>query len=328
MGKPIVMGRRTWDSIGRPLPGRLNVVITRQAAYAAAGATVVPSLDAALAAAGSVEEVCVIGGGEIYRLALPITSRIHLTRIDATVPADTFFPAAGSAGMARGWLRSAPRGRPARLRLQLHRAATNVARVRPSGHAFNTDRRGCLVAPHPRPRWRACAAWSRRRHRPRTLRGRRSWRARDDRARRSETDCEPIACPTARAAPGSPSDAAIAPYVVVWPGGTARAAAYARRSNAGVSSRSSAMKPRSGLSPRNSATIASIACWTAGGGGASGAPWLRDCSRERVPVSSASGNCTAVRPRALQATPHRPRVVWKHAIPIVCISRANCSGMR
>jgi dihydrofolate reductase len=93
MGKPIVMGRRTWDSIGRPLPGRLNVVITRQAAYAAAGATVVPSLDAALAAAGSVEEVCVIGGGEIYRLALPITSRIHLTRIDATVPADTFFPA-------------------------------------------------------------------------------------------------------------------------------------------------------------------------------------------------------------------------------------------
>src|SRR5512140_341692 len=93
MGKPIVMGRKTWDSIGRPLPGRLNVVITRQAGYAAAGVTIVPSLEAALAAAGQAEEICVIGGAEIYRQALPMTERIHLTRIHAKVPADTFFPA-------------------------------------------------------------------------------------------------------------------------------------------------------------------------------------------------------------------------------------------
>ena len=92
MGKPIVMGRKTWDSIGRPLPGRQNIVITRQAGYAAAGVTIVRSLAAALAAAGKAEEVCVIGGAEIYRLALPMTERIHLTRIHATVPADTFFP--------------------------------------------------------------------------------------------------------------------------------------------------------------------------------------------------------------------------------------------
>jgi dihydrofolate reductase len=92
MGKPILMGRKTWESIGRPLPGRLNVVITRQPGLTAAGATVVPSLDDALAAAGDVDEVCVIGGAEIYRLALPLTNRIHLTRVHATVPADTFFP--------------------------------------------------------------------------------------------------------------------------------------------------------------------------------------------------------------------------------------------
>jgi dihydrofolate reductase len=92
-GKPIVMGRKTWESIGRPLPGRLSIVITRQPGYAAAGAMVVPSLDDAVAAAGNVDEVCIIGGAEIYRLALPRTNRLHLTRIHATVPADTFFPA-------------------------------------------------------------------------------------------------------------------------------------------------------------------------------------------------------------------------------------------
>ena len=92
MGKPIVMGRKTWHSIGRPLPGRQNIVITRQAGYAAVGATIVPSLAAALAASGKAEEVCVIGGAEIYRQALPMTERIHLTRIHATVPADRFFP--------------------------------------------------------------------------------------------------------------------------------------------------------------------------------------------------------------------------------------------
>ena len=93
MGKPVVMGRRTWASIGRPLPGRQNIVVTRQDGFVAPGATVVGSLDAAIAAAGDVPEVCIIGGGELYRLALPRADLIHLTRVHATVAADTFFPA-------------------------------------------------------------------------------------------------------------------------------------------------------------------------------------------------------------------------------------------
>jgi len=92
LGKPVVMGRRTWASIGRPLPGRHNIVITRQAGFAADGASVAGSLDAALALAGEAEEVCIIGGAEIYRLALPRAGVIHLTRVHATVPADTYFP--------------------------------------------------------------------------------------------------------------------------------------------------------------------------------------------------------------------------------------------
>ncbi len=92
MGKPIVMGRRTWDSIGKPLPGRHNILITRQAGFDVPGVTVVASLDAALDAAGDVPEICIIGGAEIYRLALPRTDLIHLTRVHATVDADTYFP--------------------------------------------------------------------------------------------------------------------------------------------------------------------------------------------------------------------------------------------
>jgi dihydrofolate reductase len=92
MGKPIVMGRKTWESIGRPLPGRHNIVITRQPGYLATGATVVDSLDAAISVAGDTAEVCVIGGAEVYRLALPRAGLIHLTRIHARVPADTYFP--------------------------------------------------------------------------------------------------------------------------------------------------------------------------------------------------------------------------------------------
>lgn len=92
MGKPIVMGRKTWDSIGKPLPGRLNIVVSRQQGLTLAGALVVDSFDAALAKAGDVAEVCVIGGAEIYRLALPHTHVIHLTRVHAAVTADTFFP--------------------------------------------------------------------------------------------------------------------------------------------------------------------------------------------------------------------------------------------
>jgi dihydrofolate reductase len=93
MGKPIVMGRRTWDSIGRPLPGRHNIVVSREPGLRIEGCTVVDSLAAALAAAGPVPEVVVIGGAEVYRLALPLAATVHLTRVHATVGADTFLPA-------------------------------------------------------------------------------------------------------------------------------------------------------------------------------------------------------------------------------------------
>ena len=96
MGKPIVMGRKTWDSIGKPLPGRHNIVITRQAGFEVPGVTVVASLDDALTVAGDVPEVCIIGGAEIYRLALPRTDLIHLTRVHAVVAADTYFPELGA----------------------------------------------------------------------------------------------------------------------------------------------------------------------------------------------------------------------------------------
>lgn len=92
LGKPVVMGRRTWDSIGRPLPGRQNIVVSRDPGRAIDGATVVGTLEAALAAAGDAPEVCVIGGAEIYRLALPLADTIERTEVHADVGADTFFP--------------------------------------------------------------------------------------------------------------------------------------------------------------------------------------------------------------------------------------------
>ena len=93
MGKPIVMGRRTWESIGRPLPGRQNIVITRQTGFEATGASVVDSPEAAVEAAGDQDEIMIIGGGEIYRRFLPMADRVYLTRVDATIEGDTFFPA-------------------------------------------------------------------------------------------------------------------------------------------------------------------------------------------------------------------------------------------
>ena len=92
MGHPVVMGRRTWQSIGRPLPGRDNIVVTRNAAFEARGATVVTSLDAAWKAAGEAGEVCVIGGTSLFAEALPIADRIHLTEVDAVVQGDKYFP--------------------------------------------------------------------------------------------------------------------------------------------------------------------------------------------------------------------------------------------
>ena len=96
MGKPILMGRKTWESIGRPLPGRTNIVITRDTGYQAQGCVVVNSIDAALdaslAAAGEQDEVMVIGGAEFYRQVLPRTDTLYLTRIHETFEGDTVFP--------------------------------------------------------------------------------------------------------------------------------------------------------------------------------------------------------------------------------------------
>ena len=93
MGKPVIMGRKTWDSLPKkPLPGRHNIIITRQKGFVAEGATVVDSAHAALAAAGEVPEVCVIGGGEIFDLFLDRANRIYLTEIDAEVDGDTAAP--------------------------------------------------------------------------------------------------------------------------------------------------------------------------------------------------------------------------------------------
>ncbi len=92
MGHPIVMGRRTWESIGRPLPGRQNIVVTRTPGYAAPGCTVVGSLEEAWQAAGDVSEVCVIGGTTLFEETLPIAERIHLTEVEAEVAGDTWFP--------------------------------------------------------------------------------------------------------------------------------------------------------------------------------------------------------------------------------------------
>lgn len=92
LGKPVIMGRKTWNEIGKPLPGRRNIVITRQHDYVAPGAQVVDSLDAALAAAGEEPEVMVIGGAEIYRLALPRADVFHRTLVCGEPEGDTRFP--------------------------------------------------------------------------------------------------------------------------------------------------------------------------------------------------------------------------------------------
>ena len=92
MGKPILMGRKTWESIGRPLPGRTNIVITRDSDYQADGCIVVSSIDAAMAAAGEQDEVMVIGGAEFYRQVLPRADTLYLTRIHASFDGDTVFP--------------------------------------------------------------------------------------------------------------------------------------------------------------------------------------------------------------------------------------------
>lgn len=109
LGKPIVMGRKTFESIGKPLPGRQNIVLTRDTNYHREGVTVVHSLDAALAAAGSAEEIMVIGGADLFRLFLPRARRVHLTRVHGNVEGDVRWPPLDE----MLWHRSAAQGHPA-----------------------------------------------------------------------------------------------------------------------------------------------------------------------------------------------------------------------
>jgi dihydrofolate reductase len=99
LGRPVLMGRKTWESIGRPLPGRPNIVVTRDAAFSAPGAEVVSSLDEGLAAARreakalGVDEVCIIGGGQIYAQVFDLADILHVTHVEADVEGDARFPA-------------------------------------------------------------------------------------------------------------------------------------------------------------------------------------------------------------------------------------------
>lgn len=92
MGRPVIMGRRTWESIGRPLPGRRNIVVSRNAGYRAEGAEVVGSLEQACEAVRETDEAFVIGGGQLYAEALPLADRVFVTEIGEAIEGDTRFP--------------------------------------------------------------------------------------------------------------------------------------------------------------------------------------------------------------------------------------------
>ncbi len=96
LGKPMLMGRRTFESIGRVLPGRASIVLTRSRQWTHPQVLVSHSLEEAIALAGDVPELCVIGGADIFALTLARAGRIHFTRIHAQVPGDTRFPELGS----------------------------------------------------------------------------------------------------------------------------------------------------------------------------------------------------------------------------------------
>jgi dihydrofolate reductase len=98
LGKPVLMGRRTFESIGKPLPGRTNLVLTRDTGWAAEGVVVVHSVAAALERSAAAAELSGIGGAEVYKQLLPLAGRIHLTRIEADIPGDTLFPPFDQAG--------------------------------------------------------------------------------------------------------------------------------------------------------------------------------------------------------------------------------------
>ena len=92
LGKPVLMGRKTYESIGKPLPQRRNIVITRNAAYSAPGIEVAGSLEESIRMAGDVPEIVIIGGGEIFKESLPIATRMYYTVVQADIEGDAYFP--------------------------------------------------------------------------------------------------------------------------------------------------------------------------------------------------------------------------------------------
>jgi dihydrofolate reductase len=115
MGKPILMGRKTWESLPRkPLPGRPNLIVTRDADYKADGAEVFSHIDDALARGRNlaremrVDEISVIGGAEIYRQTLPVATRLYITEVDAEPEADTFFPDFDRSQWQEAWREPGP----------------------------------------------------------------------------------------------------------------------------------------------------------------------------------------------------------------------------
>jgi dihydrofolate reductase len=92
LGHHVIMGRKTYESVGKPLPGRINIVISRQENLAIEGCLVAKSLEEALELAKQDSELFIIGGGDIYKQALPIADKIYFTRVHAGFPGDTFFP--------------------------------------------------------------------------------------------------------------------------------------------------------------------------------------------------------------------------------------------
>lgn len=92
MGKPLIMGRRTCESLGHPLPGRRNLVVSRTPDFHIIGFECLPGLDQVLAAAGEVEDIMIIGGADLYRQCLPLAARVYLTEVHSAFPGDTIFP--------------------------------------------------------------------------------------------------------------------------------------------------------------------------------------------------------------------------------------------
>ena len=136
LGKPILMGRRTYESIGRPLAGRRNLVLTRRTGAAWPGVECVSTLQEACGRAGDVAELCVIGGAEVYALALPFADSIYLTQVHASPAGDTRFPLDALAG----WQELERQEHPIDAR---HAHAMSFTRlVRPSVDAIRLTRAG------------------------------------------------------------------------------------------------------------------------------------------------------------------------------------------